>query len=494
MSSHVPALRKARSAAKSGPPPLASARVVQEALKEDCSLQTLGDMAAADPALTMRVLAQINSPAFNLSRKVADVRQAISLIGPRGLRNLALSLIVSDLVPNSPDGSILLVQSLRRAAAARLLAESLEMPNHDVCFSTGLLLEIGVLSRAQKDLQGSLKSAHQSCEHRILLETASGAQPHCETGARLVQGIGLPQSTIDAILHHHDPEPPEEPLARLCWAAERIAGAFESGAIVRAKENAIRAATRIGVSTERAMDILRLLPERVEELGAAFQRDLGPQPDLDQLRDDASARLVEMNLQYEQTVSALEAVLKEKEALAEQLRHMNKELEGLASTDGLTGLANRRALMLSLERDLARAQRDKASLGFVLLDVDHFKRFNDQHGHLLGDEVLKAVGAVLAAGARKGDLPARFGGEEFCVILPNADAQGAMLVARRLRIAIERMTVTSPGGVLRVTASFGVATVPSEGPVPTAAVLIERADTALYQAKAAGRNQVIAAA
>lgn len=476
----------------SNAPSLGSARVVQAALREDCSIEQLGNLASTDPALTIRVLALVNSPTFGVKANVTDVRQAISLIGARGLRTLALSLIVSDLLPDDAGANVLLVQCLRRAEACRGLAAALGLAQAEACFSTGLLLELAVLWRARDDLPSTVRSAHQSSEHRILLEEAEGLRPHGARGAELAQELGLPADTADAILHHHDHEPPSGTLARVAWAAERLAGAFESSRVAHARERALGAAVRIGVKPEAALAILESLPARVEQLDSAFQRELGPQPDLDKLRDDANARMVELTLQYEQTVRALEVVLKEKEALATRLERANRELEELATTDALTGLSNRRAMMNALSRDVARAERDGTKLGFVILDVDHFKRFNDEHGHPLGDEVLRHVAKVLASGVRKGDLAARYGGEEFCVVLPGSDAQGAALVARRFRIAIERLSIESPKGPLRVTASFGVAALSVPDGV-TPAQLIKRADEALYRAKAEGRNRVVTA-
>jgi diguanylate cyclase (GGDEF)-like protein len=477
----------------SAAPSLGSARVVQAALREDCSIEQLGSLAATDPALTIKVLALVNSPAFGVKAHVTDVKQGISLIGARGLRTLALSLIVSELLPDQADANLLLVQCLRRAEACRGLAQAMRLTQADACFSTGLLLELAVLWRAREDLTATLRSAHQSSEHRILFEEAEGVRSHCRLGAELAASFGLPADTVNAILHHHDPEPPEDPMARAAWAAERLAGAFESTRVGVARERAIAAAGLVGVKPEDALLILEQLPVRVGQLGGAFQRELGPQPNLDKLRDDANARMVEMTMQYEQTIRALEMVLKEKDALAARLERVNRELEQLATTDALTGLSNRRAMMTALDRDLARAERDHTKLGFVILDVDHFKRFNDEHGHPLGDEVLRCVGKVLAAGARKGDLPARYGGEEFCVILPGADVEAAALVARRLRIAIERLTIESPKGTLHVTASFGVSAFAGQSGV-TSQSLIKSADQALYRAKAEGRNRVVAAA
>jgi diguanylate cyclase (GGDEF)-like protein len=420
------------------------------------------------------------------------MQQGSSLIGARGLRTLALSLVVSDLLPEHADSNLLLAQCLRRAEACKGVAQALALPQAESCFSTGLLLELGVLWRAREDLAAAVSSAHRSSEHRILLEAAEGVPSHCQLGAELARGFGLPADTVDAILHHHDPEPPREPMARAAWAAERLAGAFESSRVAAARERAVAGAVAVGISAADARAILDSLPGRVQELGAAFERDLGPQPKLDKLREDANARMVEMAVRYEQTIRTLESVVQEKEALAARLEQVNRELEELATTDALTGLSNRRAMTAALARDLARVERDGSNLAFVLLDVDHFKRFNDEHGHPLGDEVLRRVGNVLAAGARKGDLAARYGGEEFCVLLPGADAHSGLRVAHRFRIAIERLSIESSKGPLRVTASFGVSAFVARSGM-TSETLIRSADEALYRAKARGRNCVVAA-
>lgn len=480
------------SAASDGPIALGAARIVQAALDPEASIQQLGDMARQDPALAVRVLSLANSPAFGVKGAVTDVRQATALIGLRGLRNVALSLVVADMIPNRPESNVLLVQSLRRAEAARLIAERLGLKAPDSFFSTGLLLEVGILARAKENLDSSIRTAHHSSEHRLLFEQAEGFAPHCARGAELARGFGLPEATVNAIVHHHDPTAPKDMLGRVCWVAEKVAGAFESGSVARAKKRAIDAGFGLGLCEEAVLEVLSLLPRCVETAAAAFQRQVGAQPDLEQLRDNVNSQLLELNMQYDQTIRALERVLKEKEELAEQLRLVNAELAEQASTDALTSLPNRRTLLTSLRRDLARADRDKQPLGFVLLDVDHFKRVNDDHGHPIGDEVLRTVGKILLTGARKGDLPARYGGEEFCLLLPGADLQGAVLAATRFRVAISRAKVDAPNGPLSVTASFGAA-VALPGLSTSAEELIKAADDALYRAKATGRNRVVAA-
>jgi diguanylate cyclase (GGDEF)-like protein/PAS domain S-box-containing protein len=169
-------------------------------------------------------------------------------------------------------------------------------------------------------------------------------------------------------------------------------------------------------------------------------------------------------------------------------KRLEDRLRRLSTTDGLTGLFNRRHLDETLATEMERALRYNSPLSIMMFDVDHFKRFNDEHGHDQGDRVLQALAQAMQEHVRKVDVPCRYGGEEFLAILPGTDQAGAIIVAERLRHSIEQMTVEG----LRVTISIGVATIPALD-VHRPELLIEAADRALYRAKRAGRNQVIAA-
>jgi len=156
-----------------------------------------------------------------------------------------------------------------------------------------------------------------------------------------------------------------------------------------------------------------------------------------------------------------------------------------ALTDGLTGCFNRRSFEMQLERDMNLAMRKRQPVSLVLLDLDHFKRINDTFGHAAGDLVLRTLAGVLREELRDTDTAARYGGEEFALILPQADFEGAVVVAERLRKQIEGLKLPSVG---QVTASFGVATFPQHA--ASREKLIEIADQALYAAKKEGRNRV----
>lgn len=164
-------------------------------------------------------------------------------------------------------------------------------------------------------------------------------------------------------------------------------------------------------------------------------------------------------------------------------KNLEDELRKLSTTDGLTNLFNRRFLDEALQREVARAHRHHRPLSIFMLDVDHFKKFNDRYGHDLGDRVLQAVARTMQAALRQQDYACRYGGEEFLAILPDTDGAGALDAAERLRLAIAALAVDG----LSVTASIGCACLP-EVPAGTAEELIEKADGALYAAKHRGRN------
>lgn len=170
-------------------------------------------------------------------------------------------------------------------------------------------------------------------------------------------------------------------------------------------------------------------------------------------------------------------------------KRLEQELMRLATTDPLTGIANRRRFFDQLEVELARARRHGRSLSLIMVDIDHFKRVNDQHGHAVGDTTLRALVEAMLEVLRSEDLVARLGGEEFAAILPEVDADGAMAVAERLRSRLATVEINAPEGTVRCTVSIGVAQArpAHESPERT----LKRADDALYGAKRAGRDRVV---
>ncbi|WP_150621551.1 GGDEF domain-containing protein [Pandoraea horticolens] len=170
-----------------------------------------------------------------------------------------------------------------------------------------------------------------------------------------------------------------------------------------------------------------------------------------------------------------------------ELRRVNRVLGDMAMRDGLTAALNRRAFLIQAERQFATARAQQRRLSVLMLDIDHFKRVNDTWGHAIGDRVIVELTLVLRATLRKGTVIGRLGGEEFAVLLPEADAQRAMQASERLLTAIGSASVPGPNGPVRISASIGISSLAVDD--ADFGTLLQRTDRALYAAKQAGRNR-----
>lgn len=187
---------------------------------------------------------------------------------------------------------------------------------------------------------------------------------------------------------------------------------------------------------------------------------------------------------------ALSVAQRETQEVNLQLQQANERLRFLSEVDELTGIANRRVLDQHLIQEWRRARRHSNSLSLIMIDIDWFKEYNDHYGHPAGDACLRQVAQALSVCLqREGELVARYGGEEFCIVLPQLSPDEAMVCAERLQRAVADLSLEHPRG--RVTLSIGVATA-CAGELSAAQMLLENADQALYKAKTAGRNRIVA--
>jgi len=172
-----------------------------------------------------------------------------------------------------------------------------------------------------------------------------------------------------------------------------------------------------------------------------------------------------------------------------EARRQKRENERLAVIDALTNLYNRRYLADALRRECTRTKRYGTALSCLMIDLDGFKQYNDLYGHLQGDAILRQVASLISASIRDCDIAARYGGDEFCVLLTETDQEGALHLAERLRVGLAEQCLAVGGRAVAVTASIGVFT-STDRPVPFPDSVIEHADAALRRAKAAGRNRI----
>jgi diguanylate cyclase (GGDEF)-like protein len=233
---------------------------------------------------------------------------------------------------------------------------------------------------------------------------------------------------------------------------------------------------RLGVGSDRAREVvLNCTP-----INDGFKRARG-----------CLITLSDVTELHERT-EGLRVALAELHASREEIRIKNEELTLLATRDALTGCLNRRAFLADSERSIAAAAATGQPLCAIMCDVDHFKSINDRFGHGGGDEVLKAVAKALGRSLRVGDLLGRYGGEEFCIVLPDATLDQARVIAQRLRADVEANAGSAVRhlAVVKVTMSFGVEQLSAD--TAQFAALVDRADQALYHSKKTGRNRVTA--
>jgi diguanylate cyclase (GGDEF)-like protein len=304
-------------------------------------------------------------------------------------------------------------------------------------------------------------------------------------------GVGLTLDTMSRLLESY-----EERFHRRVYFVDAAGRTVLAGRSLRGRRASIRDTEGIGQIADRILEP-DLKPTRFEyeQDGATVLVNARYIPELnwyllvEQSEAEALAparRVLAVNL----AISAVVTVLVLATALV-AINRYQRRLEKVAATDPLTGLFNRQAFDLIFRVALKEAERSREPLAAILFDIDHFKQINDSRGHLAGDRVIRAVAELARASLRQADVVARWGGEEFLVLLKDCPVECARTVAEKLRAAVAAHDFGPAGGPLRLTVSLGVA---QWAPGDSADALFNRADEALYRAKAGGRNRVEIAA
>jgi diguanylate cyclase (GGDEF)-like protein len=467
--------------------PAVAVRVIDLVQRPDVSLDELGSMIERDPALAARVLRTANSGFYGRPRSISRVRDAILVLGLRTVKTLALGFtLVSDLRAREGAGldhTWLWQRSLYAAIVARGVAGRAGLRIADEAFLGGLFHLLGVIA-----LEGALGDDYRAVAaeagHDTALlrarETDRFGVDHAWVGAALAERWNLPAGLVDAIRYAAEPDrsPLETAQLVLCVHAGTAGADVILGQRPGEQLTALRTACeRLGLGSAAAEELVAAALADGATLAATFDIPaslLEPEEVLAR----ANEALLRLTIESERENAALQA---EREQLIQQ-----------ASTDVLTGVANRRHFHEFLEEHFRLAARYGTPLSLFLVDLDHFKQLNDTYGHLVGDEVLRGVAQRMRGALRDADLLARFGGEEFVVVLPSTPLEGAVQSAERVREALAARPIEVAGQAIPVTASFGVSAYRADA-LMTPEWLIKEADLALYEAKRAGRNCVRAA-
>ena len=484
-----PLLQKIKRSSRLPSPPGTALRILQLCQEEDICLTTLADTLASDPALSLRMLTYANSSLVGMRREITNIREAVVLLGIRMVRVMALSFsLVSQRDSQACRGfdyDRFWAHSLACAVAAKHLAAQSPPPPPEEAFSAGLLSHVGKLVFAvglPDAYPEVLQVAGGTLGRTERYESSCLGASHHEIGAAMLSEWGIPQRLSDAVTFQGQPsKAPDKSavgqLAVILNMATNVADILcEVGdeAVMEGRRETLANSSFVkgGESLDSFLEPIR---RNFEELTDFLALVDATKRTPEEIQAEAGTVLSELSINAQL----------EREAFDRE----NRVLQEKAFTDGLTCIPNRAAFDDRLKALWNEALEKRAPLALILLDVDHFKNFNDTYGHTAGDEVLKAVAERLTVAVRNVDFVARYGGEEFAAILPNTDRLTTAYTAVKMRKAIESSRIREGERAHRVTISVGATLLPIVGPPFTPARLIEVADQQLYQAKERGRNR-----
>ena len=471
-------------------PPAVAMRILKLVASDDTTLDELAEVISADPALAAKILKYLHSPLIGLGFHGTTLAEAVSRIGTRGAQLLALSfsLVSQKHHQSCPsfDFNRFWSMSLARAVAAKRLAAIKRQWHPEEAFIAGLVFRIGQLVLATAlppEYEPVLRGA--AGDDAALLERERGALgiDHLKVGYQLLLDWKLPKTVWGAMetfaltQRASSEESDDNPAIALLQFADEMA-AF----MVRNKQQqALSMDTLIARAEELAAldhDSFRPLLERISHdwntYGDLFSIITAKLPDLDALELEAEEHRDALRLAAE-----LEVL---------NLRKENQQLSHLASRDRLTGLLNRGAFEDALAASIAAAADQHASLALLMIDVDRFKSINDDHGHPVGDEVLRHITRLFHTCTKGPAEVFRYGGDEFIMLVPTADEVNVETLVGALRQAIANCPHQAGEKRISLTISIGVgwACWPDQAMTPTS--LVQAADQQLYEAKQAGRN------
>jgi diguanylate cyclase (GGDEF)-like protein len=467
--------------------PAIAVQVLELAQKDHVDIAEIARAISKDPALSSKILRTVNSSFYGRANTISTISHALVLLGLQSVKTLVLGFsLVGNLSKTKTKGFKHVTywrRSVYAATAARLLASKLQIVQQEECFLGALLMDIGMLVLDQV-LGEEYGNAHDSAgTHQQLaeVERKSFGLTHAEASGVLAEQWKLPPVlAVPMVFHDHPKDVADQALKKLAEIVSisgRCADVFvdenpaESLAFVRKSF-----ADSFGINEADCDAMMSDISTRTKEIASLFELNLNDGASFESVLKRANETLVDLTLRSQQQ--------------AEKLQKQNIKLKEQAATDGLTGLGNRASFDQFLAKEFTAALESGCAISLLMIDVDHFKKVNDQFGHPIGDQVLKVLGQVLRSIARAGDMAARYGGEELALVLPNTSKTVAAGFAEKIRRAVSAKPMTFGNVSVPVTVSIGVAAMEHRVPFKEVVHFVKAADLAVYAAKHLGRNCV----
>lgn len=467
--------------------PTIAMQVLDLAQKSDVDIAEIARIISKDPALSTKILRTVNSSFYGRSQHVSTISHALVILGLQSVKTLVLGFsLVTNLKNNKGQGFKHLAywkRSIYAATAARTIASKINLVQQEEAFLAALLKDIGMLvfDQVLGERYGEIYNKITTHNDLLALETEALGMTHAEAGKILADQWRLPPLLTTPIASHHAPSEVKDPVLRklteLVSLSGHCADVFVDEGAAKAITSVRRLCSEFYKMPEAATDaLLDEIGKRTKEVAGLFEINIGSSATFENILKKANEALIEMTLQSQMKASNLQV--------------QNIELQKKATTDALTGLANRATFDDFAASSFATAKASPQPLAVLMIDVDKFKSVNDKFGHPAGDQVLRTLGKLVKTAARPQDLAARYGGEEMALILPGTNRATAAAIAESIRRAIAAKPVVAGTVTIPVTASIGVAVFEPGLPFQQIAQLIKAADLSLYAAKHGGRNCV----
>ncbi|HWB20001.1 MAG TPA: GGDEF domain-containing protein [Phycisphaerales bacterium] len=473
--------------------PTVAVKILELTRDPNVKLSDITNVVQNDQALSGKILKTVNSSFYGLAKPCPTISRALTYLGLSTVKSLALGFSLVDLTKRDA-GGLDLISYWRRgiisAAVARRVAMFTRACDSEEAFIAALMQDIGMLAidacdpsayQQVTDVAGDNHRKLSAVEQQMLEFT------HPLIGSELGRKWRLPDMLVEAIAFHEQPDRSDlkyPRLLRVVWLAIDITETFSSEdsstLLARARRQAAQHFQM------RAVDFDTLITSATEDaraLSSLLKVAIGSMPDVSALMEEADEARIQNELEAQRRTT--------------ELARSNEELARTVYIDALTGTANRKRFDEELQLQFDTACSGIGTVGVIMVDADKFKRVNDTLGHQAGDAVLAELGARILKAVGDQGTACRYGGEEFAIIVSNADRMSVSQLAERIRLAIQSMPVDlrqleCGAKEYAITASFGVAVYDADhaSRFTTPQHLTQAADRALYAAKESGRNCV----
>jgi diguanylate cyclase (GGDEF)-like protein len=462
-------------------------RILEAVKQEDTGLKEVGDILRSDPPLATKVLQIANSSLYGM--KVVRVQHAVNILGGELVKNLVLgfSLIRNTSADNSEffDYTRFWKDSLISAISARRILQERAPSLMENAFILGLIHNIGILFLVQsmpREYEQVIRTAREEGTPQHEVEERLLGVTHLQLGTYIAKKWGFPDTLTIPIAYHHSPEAvPERGQNQILTETLHFAVQFSN--FFHATDKGLHLALIERILRYYRIDQLVEIDDLVEHVQDQTQ-DIFPIFELSVKDDHNYIQIVE---------EARQELINSSRAFIERHLAQQNEIERLrvlATHDPLTKVHNFQKFTEDLDNELERVHRYHSRFSFCFLDIDDFKTVNDTHGHLTGDKVLKSVADYLRYNVRQTDVVARYGGDEFVLLMPGLTARKACQAMERLREGIAQMSTVVENVSIRVTVSCGVFCVSPET-ITSKDEVLKQADRTMYEAKHADKNKTV---